>query len=96
MVAVQPVSSKSSCPMASDKAKPKTRQKKKAPAAEEGEPTKEVLGAAPRSALSIGDAVHHPMFGDGEVKRIEDNKLTIAFEENVTKVIREDFVTRKR
>ena len=36
------------------------------------------------------------MFGDGKVEGIEDNKLTIAFEGQVTKVIREDFVTRKR
>jgi hypothetical protein len=36
------------------------------------------------------------MFGDGKVEGIEDNKLTIAFEGRVTKVIREDFVTRKR
>ena len=75
------------------KPKPKAKQKH---AAEEGEPTKEVPGAAPQSAFSIGDAVHHPMFGDGKVERIEDNKLTIVFEGHVTKVIREDFVTRKR
>jgi hypothetical protein len=36
------------------------------------------------------------MFGDGKVESIEDNKLTIRFEGNVTKVIREDFVTGKR
>ena len=43
-----------------------------------------------------GDAVHHPMFGDGKVEGIVDNKLTIAFEGKVTKVIREDFITRQR
>jgi hypothetical protein len=36
------------------------------------------------------------MFGDGKVERIRENKLTIAFDKNITKVIREDFVTRKR
>jgi hypothetical protein len=36
------------------------------------------------------------MFGDGKVESVEDDKLTITFEGRVTKVIREDFVTRKR
>ena len=36
------------------------------------------------------------MFGDGKVESIRENKLTITFDGNVTKVIREDFVTRKR
>jgi hypothetical protein len=36
------------------------------------------------------------MFGDGKVESIRDDKLTIKFEDNVTKEIREDFVTRKR
>jgi hypothetical protein len=52
---------------------------------------------APKSTFSIGDAVHHPMFGDGKVESVEDDdKLTITFEGRVTKMIREDFVTRKR
>ena len=65
---------------------------KKLPADDDAEPTPSV----PTSAFSIGDAVYHPMCGDGKVEGIEDNKLTIAFEGPVTKVIREDFVTRKR
>jgi hypothetical protein len=74
--------------------KPKTKSKKAPPADDDNaEPTPSV---ASTSAFSIGDAVHHPMFGDGKVEGIEDNKLTIAFEGQVTKVIREDFVTRKR
>jgi len=36
------------------------------------------------------------MLGDGKVESIRENKLTITFDGNVTKVIREDFVTRKR
>jgi hypothetical protein len=72
--------------------KPKTKPKKKLPADDDAEPTSSV----PTSAFSIGDAVHHPIFGDGKVEGIEDNKVTIAFEGQVTKVIREDFVTRKR
>jgi hypothetical protein len=73
--------------------KPKTRPKKTPPADDDAEPTPFVV---PTSAISIGDAVHHPIFGDGKVDGIEDDKLTIAFEGQVTKVIREDFVTRKR
>ena len=80
--------------MASDKPKPKTRQKTLA--AEKGKPTEQVAAGASPSVFSMGDRVHHPMFGDGKVEGIEDNKLTIAFEGQVTKVIREDFVTRKR
>ena len=74
-------------------AKPKTKPKKKPPTDDDSEPTRSVVLT---SAFSIGDAVHHPMFGDGNVQGIEGDKLTIAFERNVTKVIREDFVTRKR
>jgi Protein of unknown function (DUF3553) len=36
------------------------------------------------------------MFGDGKVESIQENKVTIVFDKNGTKVIREDFVTRKR
>ena len=74
--------------------KPKSKPKKKPPTDVDAEPTTPVV--VPTSAFSIGDAVHHPMFGDGKVEGIQDNKLTIAFEGKVTKVIREDFVTRKR
>ena len=73
--------------------KPKTKPKKTPPADDYTESTPSVV---PMSAFSIGDAVHHPMFGDGKVEGIDDDKLTIAFEGNVTKVIREDFVRRKR
>jgi len=73
--------------------KPKTKPKKTPPAGDAAEPTPSVV---PTSAFSIGDAVHHPMFGDGKVEGIVDNKLTIAFEGKVTKVIREDFITRQR
>ena len=73
--------------------KPKTKPKKIPPADDDAEPTPPVV---PTSAFSIGDAVHHPMFGDGKVEGIEDDKLTIAVEGQATKVIREDFVTRKR
>jgi hypothetical protein len=73
--------------------KPKTKPKKTPPADDDAVSTPSVV---PGSAFSIGDAVHHPMFGNGKVEGIDDDKLTIAFEGQVTKVIREDFVTRKR
>jgi hypothetical protein len=57
--------------------KPKTKPKKTPPADDAAEPTPSVVFT---SAFSIGDTVHHPMFGDGKVEGIEDNKLTIAFE----------------
>ena len=82
--------------MASHKPKPKTRQKKKTLAAEKGKPTEQAAAGASPSVFSMGDTVHHPMFGDGKVEGIEENKLTITFQGHVTKVIREDFVTRKR
>jgi len=36
------------------------------------------------------------MFGDGKVESIKEDKLTIAFDGNVRKVIREDFVIHKK
>jgi hypothetical protein len=78
------------------KSKPKTKPQKKAPPDDKAEPVQEPLPDAPAPLFSIGDAVHHPMFGDGTVENIQENKLTIRFDRNVTKVIREDFVTRKR
>jgi hypothetical protein len=78
---------------------PKAKQKKiaKLPTVQQGETTAELPPASDaQSAFSVGDNVHHPMFGDGTVERIEDNKLAIKFGGNVTKVIREDYVTRKR
>ena len=75
------------------RAMPKTKPKKTPPADDVAGSTPSVV---PTSAFSIGDAVHHPMFGDGKVEGIEDDKLTIAFDGQVTKVIRADFVTRKR
>jgi hypothetical protein len=78
------------------KSKPKTMPRKKAPLEHKAVPVQQVLPDAPAPLFSVGDAVHHPMFGDGKVESIQENKLTIAFDKNITKVIREDFVTRKR
>ena len=78
------------------KSKPKTKPQKKAPLDDRAEPVQEALPDVPAPPFSVGDAVHHHMFGDGKVESIRENKLTIAFDNNVTKVIREDFVTRKQ
>jgi hypothetical protein len=82
--------------MANVKSRLKDKQKKKAPAVERRELTEQAPSrSVSQSAFSVGEWVHHPMFGDGRIKSIAADKLTIKFEENVTKEIREDFVTRK-
>jgi len=78
------------------KSKPKPKPQKKTPLEDKAEPVQQAVPDAPAPLFSVGDAVHHPMFGDGKVESIRENKLTITFDGNVTKVIREDFVTRKR
>jgi hypothetical protein len=78
------------------RSKPRAQPKKKTPAHNKSEPIEETLAVARTSLFSIGDAVHHPMFGDGKVQSIEEDKLTITFDGNVTKVIREDFVIHKK
>jgi hypothetical protein len=50
----------------------------------------------PTSACSISDAAHDPMFGHGKVAGIADHKLTIAFEEPVTKAIRDERPRRRQ
>jgi hypothetical protein len=76
------------------RSKPRVQPKKSVD--DKAAPIEETLTVAPTSRFSIGDAVHHPMFGDGKVESIKEDKLTITFDGNVTKVIREDFVTRKK
>ena len=78
------------------RSKPRAQPKKKPPVDDKSEPIEVTLTVAPAPLFSTGDAVHHPMFGDGKVESIKENKLTITFDGNVTKVIREDFVTRKK
>ena len=82
--------------MTKTKSKPKIDR---ALAIQEPEPTVDVVFApppAPKSAFSVGDRVHHRMFGDGKVERIRDDKLTIKFGRKLTKEIREDFVRREQ
>jgi len=78
------------------RSKPRAHSKKKPPVDDKAEPIEKTLTAAPASPFSTGDAVHHPIFGDGKVESIREDKLTITFDGNVKKVIREDFVTRKK
>ena len=78
------------------RSKPRAQPKKKPPVDDNAEPIEKTFTVAPASLFSTGDAVHHPMFGDGKVESIKEDKLTITFDGNVTKVIREDFVTRKK
>jgi len=75
---------------------PRAQPKKKTPVHDKAESIQVTLAVAPALHFSIGDAVHHPMFGEGKVESIKEDKLTISFDRNVTKVIREDFVTRKK
>ena len=78
------------------RSKARAQPKKKTSVHDKAESIQETLAVAPNSQFSIGDAVHHPMFGDGKVESIREDKLTISFDGNVTKVIREDFVTLKK
>jgi hypothetical protein len=78
------------------RSKPRAQSKTKPSAHEKVEPIEETLTVERASLFSIGDAVHHAMFGDGKVESIKEDKLTITFEGNFTKVIREDFVIRKK
>src|SRR5262245_18988072 len=76
--------------------KPRAQPRKRPPVHNKPEPIEEAVTVAPTTQFSIGDTVHHPMFGDGKIESIKEDKLTITFDGNVTKVIREDFVTGKR
>jgi hypothetical protein len=44
----------------------------------------------------VGDQILHPMFGDGTVKAIDGDILTIKFADNITKQIRADFVKPRK
>jgi hypothetical protein len=78
------------------RSKPRAQPKKKPTVDEKVVSVEEAVTVATTSQFSIGGAVHHPMFGDGKVESIKEDKLTMTFDGNVTKVIRADFVTRKK
>ena len=46
------------------------------------------------SPFSIGDRVFHQKFGNGDVVRIEGNKLTVAFDKAGEKHVVDRFVQR--
>ena len=48
------------------------------------------------SKHTVGDQILHPMFGDGTVKAIDGDKLTIKFAGNITTQIRADFVKPRK
>src|SRR5215472_6126225 len=82
-------------PMAS-KSKPKPKPQKQAPLEHKAEPVQQAVPDAPAPLFSVGDAEHHPMFGDGKVEQTQENKVTSTFNENVNKENREDIVTTKQ
>ena len=52
--------------------------------------TSEAAPSSPAPGVSehaVGDQIFHPMFGDGTVKALDGEKLTIKFAGNVTKQI---------
>ena len=44
---------------------------------------------------TVGDEVTHPLFGDGTVTAVDDQKLTIKFTDGRVKLILETFVKRR-
>ena len=60
--------------------------------------TSEAVPSLPAPSVSeytVGDQVFHPMFGDGTVKTIDGDILTIKFAD-ITKQIRADFVKPRK
>ena len=53
------------------------------------------IAAPVMSAFSIGDAVSHSMFGDGDVTDVQGDKLTIAFHKFGIKHVLDGFVKRR-
>jgi hypothetical protein len=74
-------------------AKPKAPTAPKTPAAPKA-PTPPA--AAYVSGYAVGDQISHPIFGDGTVTAIDQNKLTIEFPGNVTKQIIDGYVKHRR
>ena len=59
------------------------------------ERTVKVLPAS-QSDFKVGDRVTHAKFGNGVVKAIDADKLTIQFNGNVTKQVLDDYVKHRR
>jgi hypothetical protein len=58
-------------------------------------PNTPAAAVADASKYTVGDQISHPMFGDGTVRAIHANKLTIEFPDSVTKQIIDDYVTHR-
>ena len=52
--------------------------------------------APSESDYTVGDQILHAMFGDGTVRAIDGDKLTIKFAGNITTQIRADFVKPRK
>jgi hypothetical protein len=48
------------------------------------------------TGYTAGDRVSHPIFGDGIVIEVAQNKLTIQFPKSVTKQIIDGYVKHRR
>jgi len=48
------------------------------------------------SSYTTGDAVSHPLFGDGIVTAIDGDRVTIKFADGRVKQIRDDYVKHRR
>jgi hypothetical protein len=48
------------------------------------------------SEYAVGDQIFHAMFGDGTVKALDGDSLTIKFAGDITKQIRADFVRPRK
>jgi hypothetical protein len=66
-----------------------------ATAADEQTPSEVEHPAVKATGYAAGDLVSHPMFGDGTVKAVDANKLTIRFERGRERHIVDTFVKRR-
>jgi hypothetical protein len=66
------------------------------PGTKKVEPAAPVKPAAtPGHGYLVGSVVSHPMFGEGTVAGVDDNKLTIRFKDGRVKLIMAAFVKRR-
>ncbi len=79
---------------------PRIATKSRAPASKKSQPQASEptspQNAAPTSEFEIGGKVAHAKFGNGVVKTIDGEKLTIQFSANVIKQIVDYYVKHRR
>jgi DNA helicase-2/ATP-dependent DNA helicase PcrA len=63
-----------------------------APLTSEGDRATNSTGVV--SAYKVGDRVSHKTFGNGDVRQVEGDRLTIAFDRTGVKKVVDSFVTR--